>query len=267
LEIHGAVARLAPSSESIPAMGQKGKVQGLQAQTHRATYTPLPTAQLPKFGHLPNAWQILAMAVILGAKLNGAAGLKAQDLKTDSTLAPVTQKSSSVPRFTLRDRIRFYDRTTFSPSALVGPLAGAAWTQGVSGNPPEWGQGFAGYGRRVLSGYSRQVIANTVGFGVALATHEDPRHYLTGEHAFWKRSLYSAREAVVSHNTSGGLMPAYSRIVGAYAAGFISNAWYPAPYSNVHSALYRGSTALASDVIWQEFKEFWPDVRRKLRLR
>lgn len=69
----------------------------------------------------------------------------------------------------------------------------------------------------------------------------------------------------MSHTVSGSLMPACLRILGAYAAGFVSNAWYPAPYSNLHSALYRGSTGLASDIVWQEFKEFWPDVRRKLR--
>jgi hypothetical protein len=183
----------------------------------------------------------------------------------DPTEAPVTEKSKKVPRFTPEDRARFYMQTTFSPSALEGPLAGAAVIQWTTHNPPEWQQGFAGYGRRVLSGYSRQVIANTIGLGVAFAANEDPRHFATGQHGVWKRGLYAARQAFVSHNaTTGGLMPAYSRIAGVCAAGFISDAWYPPRYTNVHSALYRGSTALASDIVWQEFKEFWPDVRHKL---
>jgi hypothetical protein len=165
--------------------------------------------------------------------------------------------------FTSRDRLRFYSQTTFSPFAFTGPVIGSALTQWATGNPPEWGQGFPGYGRRLLSGYSRQVIANTIGLGVTFAAHEDPRHYPTGERGVWKRGWYAARDAFVSHNPSGGLMPAYSRIAGVYGAAFVSNAWYPAPNSNVHSALYRGSTALASDIVWQEFKEFWPDARRK----
>lgn len=69
----------------------------------------------------------------------------------------------------------------------------------------------------------------------------------------------------MSHNASGGLMPAYSRIIGAYGAGFASNAWYPRQYSNTQSALYRGSTSLASNIVWQELKEFWPDVQHKFR--
>ena len=60
------------------------------------------------------------------------------------------------------------------------------------------------------------------------------------------------------------LVSAYLRIAGVYAAGFVSNAWYPANYSDVHSAIYLGSTAVASDIVRQEFKEFWPDIRHKI---
>ena len=183
------------------------------------------------------------------------------------TTAPVTEKSKDPAPFTTRERIRFYEETTFTPFAAAGPITGAALTQWVTGNPPQWCQGFSGYGRRLLSGYSRQLIGNTTALGVAFAFREDPRHYPTGQHGVWKRGLYAAREAVVSHSASGGLMPAYSRLIGAYAAGFASNTWYPKPDANVAGALYRGSTAIASDVVWQEIKEFWPDVSRKLRAR
>jgi len=211
-------------------------------------------------------WQLrsaLFFALILCGLSPGV--LWPQEANSDPTTAPVTDKSKRPARFTIKDRILFYRETTFSPLALAGPIAGATVTQWTTGNPPQWGQGFPGYGRRLLSGYSRQVIANTIGLGIAFAANEDPRRRPTGEHGVWKRSLFAARGAFVSHTASGGLMPAYSRIVGSYAAGFVSDAWYPAPYSNFHSALYRGSTALASDIVWQEFKEFWPDARRKLR--
>jgi len=211
-------------------------------------------------------WQLLdglVLALTFSVLLPGVSW--AQQFKPDPTTAPVTDKSKRPARFTVKDRFRFYRETTFSPFALTGPLAGAAVVQWTTGNPPQWGQGFPGYGRRLLSGYSRQVIANTVALGVAFAVHEDPRRRPTGQEGIWKRGLYAARGAFVSHTASGSLMPAYSRIVGAYAAGFASNAWYPAPYSNFHSALYRGSTALASDIVWQEFKEFWPDIHGKLR--
>ena len=232
---------------------------------HFATPLPAPRLARPRTAdkNLCKLAALLLGLVSIGLSLGN---LHAQETDPDATEAPVTEKSKKVPRFTPEDRVKFYQQTTFSPFALTGPLAGAAVVQWTTHNPPEWQQGLDGYGRRVLSGYSRQVIANTIGFGVAFAANEDPRHFPTGQHGVWKRGIYAAREAFVSHNANtGGLMPAYSRIAGVYAAGFISNAWYPPPYSNVHSALYRGSTALVSDIVWQEFKEFWPDVRRKIR--
>jgi hypothetical protein len=206
------------------------------------------------------------MTVCIGIGFPAAA--RAQNIfGSDATEAPVTRTSKRIPSFTTAQKFRFYVQSTFSPLSLTGPVIGAAATQWTSGNPPEWGLGFPGYGRRLLSGYSRQVIANTLGLGVMFADGEDPRHYPTGKHGIWKRGLYAARETFVSRRVSGGEMPDYSRILGAYAAGFVSDAWYPAPYSNTKDALYRGSTALASDIIWQEIKEFWPDVHRKLRAR
>jgi hypothetical protein len=196
-----------------------------------------------------------------------SASLPAQDRpRSDPMVAPVAATSlspgESVP-FTTHQRLHFYAATTFMPIALAGPVGGAALTQWVTGKPEEWGQGFPGYGRRLLSGYSRQLIANTAALGVAFADGEDPRHYPTGRHGVWQRGLYSARQTFVSRKVSGGEMPDYSRIVGAYSAAFVANAWYPARSSNTKYALYRGSTALASNMVWQLFREFWPDARRK----
>lgn len=192
----------------------------------------------------------------------------AQELRHfDPTEAPVTEKSKKVAPFTASDRLHFYYHTTSTPFSLAGPVLGAAFTQWTTRNPPEWGEGFLGFGRRLASGYSRQVIANTIGLGVGAIAHEDPRHYPTGERGVWRRALYAARESVISRNASTGeLMPAYSRIGGVYSASFVSNLWYPRQFSDVHDALWRGSTALASDIVWQEFKEFWPDVRHRLPL-
>ena len=209
---------------------------------------------------------LLKLCLALFLTVAPTPALLAQQSSQSATEAPVTDKSDRAAPFTPRDHFRFYQADDLYAVSLSWDRSREQPSpSGLRGNPPEWGQGFPGYGRRLLSGYSRQVIANTVALGVSFAAREDPRHYPTGEHGIWKRSMYAARQAVVSHNASGGLMPAYSRIIGVYAAGFASNAWYPAPYSNVHSALYRGTTALVSDIVWQEFKEFWPDARRRLR--
>ena len=231
----------------------------LPSKTGRAPFAP---STVEFRARCKPAALLLGLAVSLGSAVGLQGG---QQPGSDPTEAPVTAASKTAPSFTIEDRFRFYEETTFAPFAFAGPVTGAALTEWVTGNPEEWGQGFPGYGRRLLSGYGRQVIANTTGLGVLFADHEDPRHYPTGQHGMWKRGLYAARETFVAHRTSGGEMPAYSRILGIYTAGFVSNAWYPARESNTRSALYRGSTALASNMVWQLLKEFWPDAHRKLR--
>jgi len=57
-------------------------------------------------------------------------------------------------------------------------------------------------------------------------------------------------------------MPAYSRIVGAYGAGFIAKVWVPKSQDNTGYALERGSTALLSSVAWNVLEEFVPDIRK-----
>jgi hypothetical protein len=65
----------------------------------------------------------------------------------------------------------------------------------------------------------------------------------------------------VSRTPTGGSMPAFSRFVGVYSAGFIANAWEPRSQNDTGHALERGSTALLSSVGWHVFEEFWPDIR------
>jgi hypothetical protein len=50
-------------------------------------------------------------------------------------------------------------------------------------------QGFPGYGRRVSSGFGRQIIANTLGLGVIFIDGDGPRHYPAGRRGIWKRGL------------------------------------------------------------------------------
>ena len=146
------------------------------------------------------------------------------------------------------------------PQSLVGPLLGAGIAQ-AEGTPHEWGGGMEGFGKRFASSYGRSVIGRTVEFGVAAADHEDPRYHPSDQTGVWRRTRHAIAATFVSQTTSGGSMPAFSRIAGAYSAGFIANAWEPPSQNSAGHALERGSTSLLSSVGWHVFEEFWPDIR------
>jgi hypothetical protein len=173
--------------------------------------------------------------------------------------APSTYRPAAIPasELTLGDRFRIYRETIIRPYSIIGPALGAAIGQ-AENEPPAWGQGGAGYGRRLASGMSRQLISETIRFGFAAVDGEDPRYHRSEESGVWKRAQHAIVETFTSETANGNRIPAYSRFAGTYGAAFISNTWYPDNRATAGWALRRGSTALASSVGFHLFEEIAP---------
>lgn len=168
-----------------------------------------------------------------------------------------TQSYKADDELTLGDRFQIYRKAIIRPYSLVGPALGAGVGQWENG-PPEWGQGGAGYARRLASGVGRQLISETIRFGVAAADGEGPRYHRSQDSGVWNRARHAIAETFTSETASGRRIPAYSRFAGSYGAAFISNTWYPDSQATPGWALRRGSTALASSVGFHLFQEFVP---------
>jgi len=177
---------------------------------------------------------------------------------------PYPQGPVSAKRLTLGDRLDLYTHSIVNPETIVGPAFGAAVNQ-ARNEPPEWGQGADGYGVRFASGYGRVLIGRTIRFGVAAFDHEDPRFLRSNETGFWRRARFATVHYFVVPTDKGSQIPAFSRFAGAYGAAFISNAWYPESRANSYHAALRGTTALSAGFAWNMFREFWPDIKRRIR--
>lgn len=179
-----------------------------------------------------------------------------QNPSQSSSFAPQST-AASVPEtpMTIRKRIGYYLRSTYGPAGLLGPGAGAMWSQWRS-VPEEWGPSWPGFGRRFASGYGRQMIANTIALGVAAADHEIPYYQPSNLQGVFPRARYAFIHSFIARTDRGGVEFNYSRVIGAYSAAFASNAWYPGRLSNNHEALMRGSSAMLGHIISNEFHEF-----------
>ena len=162
-----------------------------------------------------------------------------------------------ISELTLGNRFTIYRQTILRPYSLVGPALGAGIGQWEN-EPPEWGQGAKGYGRRVASGMGRQLISETIRFGFAAVDGEDPRYHRSEDTGVWKRARHAIVETFTSETADGGRIPAYSRFAGTYGAAFISNTWYPDSRATAGWALRRGSTALGASIGFHLFEEFVP---------
>ncbi len=164
---------------------------------------------------------------------------------------------SSGGSLTLSERFHIYRQSILGPYTLIGPALGAGIGQWED-EPPEWREGGEGYARRLASGVGRQLIAETIRFGVSAADTEDPGYHLSEESGLWHRTRHVMVETFTSKTAGGRRIPAYSRFAGTYAAAFISNLWYPESRSTAGWALRRGSTAVGSSLGFNLFQEFAP---------
>jgi hypothetical protein len=147
---------------------------------------------------------------------------------------------------------------------LLGLSAFLAGYGQLTNQNPSFGQGWAGYGRRVGVEYADQAIGNmlTEGF-YPILFHEDPRYFRRGYGSKWSRTFYAATRVFVTKTDSGGSRFNFSEILGNATGAAISNAYTP-DQRTVGDNVETWWTQIGIDSVSQVLKEFWPDIKHKL---
>jgi hypothetical protein len=134
------------------------------------------------------------------------------------------------------------------------------------GDPSEWGGGFKGFGRRYAAALTDQTIGPVMSTGLfPTLLHEDPRYFQLGKGGFKKRFAYSMERLVITRTDSGHRQFNYSEFLGNATATAISNLYYPPSERTVGGNIGVFASQVAVDALANFLKEFWPDMKRKLR--
>ena len=166
---------------------------------------------------------------------------------------PITAKQ----KFSIASKDSF-DYPLVALSAVI-----AGWGQLTNGNP-SFGQGMAGYGRRVGTSYADQAIGNMMTEAIFPAfLHEDPRYFRRGYGSKWSRTFYAASRVLVTRTDAGNWRFNYSEVLGNATSVAISNSYYP-DNRTVGSNVEKLGQQIGIDAISQVLKEFWPDIKRKI---
>jgi hypothetical protein len=154
------------------------------------------------------------------------------------------------------------DSFDYSSFMFVGALAGLAQAQRST---PEFGQGSAGYGRYYWHILVDQTDENYLVEGfMPIVFRQDTRYYTLGRGGFLKRSFYAVSRAVITRTDAGEPAANYSEVIGAGAAAGLSNLYYPGRERTWTKTGQRWVLNVGLDIMGQTFKEFWPDVNRKV---
>jgi Carboxypeptidase regulatory-like domain len=122
-----------------------------------------------------------------------------------------------------------------------------------------FGQGIEGYAKRFGASYADVVSGTFIG-SVILPTvfRQDPRYFYKGTGSRKSRLLYAAGSAVICRGDNDRWQPNYSNMIGALAAGALSNLYYPAANrKGVTLTLQNGLLGIGGSALSGIFEEFF----------
>jgi Carboxypeptidase regulatory-like domain len=147
-------------------------------------------------------------------------------------------------------------RSMLDPVVFLTTAAGAGIEQ-ANNSSPAYGQGAAGYAKRYGAGYADQV-SNRLFSGAIYPSlfHQDPRFFYQGSGSKGSRALYAVTRALVTRGDNGEEQPNYSRILGAFTAAALNNAYHPGDYRSASLTFRHGLIALGANAFDSFFREF-----------
>jgi hypothetical protein len=164
------------------------------------------------------------------------------------------------------ERVQVWVRASFTTYGIYAKTALFSLADQGRNRPPAWGDGWAGYGKRVASHQGQFVAQNSLSaLGNGILGYE-PRYDLCRCEGFWRRTRHAvARNFVTYNRTETKLRPQLALYAGAFGAGVVAASWTPN-----HDLLTQGGrgalTQAGFGVAANVLAEFWPEVMRVLHL-
>lgn len=162
----------------------------------------------------------------------------------------------NAPPMHARQKYQLALRSLVDPMTFVGAgaVAGIEQHQNIF---PGYGSGAEGYAKRFGAAYADDFVARMLGRAVFPALfHQDPRYFYKGNGSKRSRAIYAIDVAFIARGDGGHWMPNYSNILGSFAAGGISNLYYPAANRGVSLAVANGLIDIASQAGTNLVREF-----------
>ena len=163
---------------------------------------------------------------------------------------------------TIKQKFTIASKDSFDYPLIMLSAAIAGLGQ-LSNDNPSFGQGAAGFARRLGTSYGDQAIGNMMTEAIFPSfLHEDPRYFRRGTGSKWSRTFYAATRVFVTRTDAGDWRFNYSEVLGNATAVAISNSYYP-DNRTVGANVEKLGQQIGIDAASQVLKEFWPDIKRK----
>jgi hypothetical protein len=197
------------------------------------------------------------------AKVVGAFGRK---LERKEVSPPVYRQGTVFCTLEVKAKFMLFVGDTIDPITFLS----AAFNAGISqaqDTDPSYGQGAAGYGKRVGWNLVDQAQGNFFGdFAYPVIFSEDPRYYRLGTGSGPSRFFHAIKHAAIAYNVDGTEMPNYSLWFAATSSTLLSNVYHPDHRRGFGPAAESVGSGIGEGIGFDVLREFWPEIARKFKL-
>jgi hypothetical protein len=163
-------------------------------------------------------------------------------------------------------RKQLYFRQTYTTWGIYAKTAFFALGDQAGDSPPEWGDGFGGYGKRFASRFGQFAIQNTFSATGNYLLHYEPRYERCRCSGAWPRIRHAlARNFVTYNSTEREIRPQIPLYAAAMGAGMVASTWKPGPTDPWRNGYQSMLTQAFFGCLTNVIGEFAPDITKKLR--
>ena len=170
---------------------------------------------------------------------------------------------AKVPQPNLREKFRLATANSFDYSGFLDVGFEAA-LRSSRGTYRQFGDGMKAYGQYYWRNFADRATGNYMTNAIlATITDEDTRYYTLGRGRWYKRSAYAFTRVLITPDDQGHDTFNFSEVAGKGAAAGLGNLYYPGGASWTRTG-QRWVFWLVLDGSYDVFREFWPDISRKV---
>jgi hypothetical protein len=249
------------AAQNQPAQNQPPENQPAKSENQENSSTQAEAAAQKNKG-------VKSEAADEAKKLGEATLNKVRDWESGWLTGPYIGRARERVTPTAEQRRRIYlQQTLTTPSAYLKRMFAAGVDQARDA-PPQWQEGWGGYGERFASREGQFIAANSLAALGNAALRYEPRYDECKCSGFGLRTRHAILRAFLTYNeTETELRPQWALYGGAFGGGMIATAWKPHP----RNAFSEGGIAALEQAgygsLLNFFTEFAGEINRKLGAR
>lgn len=179
----------------------------------------------------------------------------------------VIRRDDHVAPLSPSEKFRLFTNSSFDRFTLISAGLDAGINQATD-TPHGYGQGGEGYARRYGAAIGDKVSSDFFKqFAFPTLFHQDPRYMQLGDkYSGSKRFTYAMSRTFIGRTDGGRNIFNFSEVMGTLASSGLTNIYYPEEDRDARTTFVRAGKRLALSMGLNVVKEFWPELRKVMRL-